>query len=47
MLIKRKGKHVMIRVDLSEWIKEQIDKGKFWNFSHAVEVALIGLKDES
>jgi len=35
----------MIRNDLYGWIKEQVKKGVFWNHSHAVEVALIKLRD--
>lgn len=42
---QRKDKHVRIRLDLCEWIEQQVNGGKFWNFSHAVEVALIRLRD--
>lgn len=41
----RKKRSVMIRVDLYEWIEQQVKERRFWNFSHAVEVALIKLRD--
>lgn len=41
----RRKKDVTLRVDLYEWVEEQIKKGKFWNFSHAIEIALDKLKD--
>lgn len=34
-----------VRLDLCEWIEQQVKAGKFYNFSHAVEVALIKLRD--
>ena len=40
----RRRKDITIREDLFLWCKEQIAKGKFWNFSHVVEQALILLK---
>jgi len=42
----RKEKHVRIRVDLCQWIEEQVEKRRFWNFSHVIEVALIELKEK-
>lgn len=41
----RKRKDVTIRLDLYQWVEEQIAKGKFWNFSHAIEKALERLRD--
>lgn len=41
----RKKKTVYIKPELYQWIQEQIEKGVFWNFSHAVEVALRKLAD--
>lgn len=41
----RRKKDITLRVDLYEWIEEQIGKGKFWNFSHAIEIALDKFKD--
>lgn len=43
----RQNRIVKMRLDLCEWIEQQVEKGRFWNFSHAVEVALIKLKNES
>jgi len=36
----RKKRDITIRLDLYQWIEEQIEKGKFHSFSHAVEIAL-------
>jgi Arc/MetJ-type ribon-helix-helix transcriptional regulator len=41
----RKKKDVTIRLDLYQWIEDQIERGKFWNFSHGIEIALEKLKD--
>ena len=41
----RKKRSIRIRVDLYQWIEEQIESKRFWNFSHAVEVALEKLRD--
>jgi hypothetical protein len=35
----------MVRLDLYKWILEQVKERRFWNFSHAVEVALIRLRE--
>jgi Arc/MetJ-type ribon-helix-helix transcriptional regulator len=35
----------MAIIPLVPGIEEQIEKGKFWNFSYAVEVALEKLRD--
>lgn len=40
----RKKKDVTIRLDLYQWVEEQIRKGKFWNFSHTIEIALEKLR---
>jgi Arc/MetJ-type ribon-helix-helix transcriptional regulator len=40
----RKKKDVTIRLDLYQWVEEQIGKGKFWNFSHTIEIALEKLR---
>ena len=41
----RKKRSVRIRLDLYEWIEEQIERGKLQSFSHAVDVAVEKLKD--
>lgn len=41
----RKKRSIRIQLDLYQWIEKQIGKGKFGNFSHAVEIALEKLKD--
>lgn len=41
----RKKRTIALRVDLNQWIEEQIGKKKFQNFSHAIEVALEKLRD--
>jgi Arc/MetJ-type ribon-helix-helix transcriptional regulator len=41
----RKKKTVYIIPELCQWIQEHIEKGEFWNFSHAIEVALRRLRD--
>jgi Arc/MetJ-type ribon-helix-helix transcriptional regulator len=41
----RKRRRIKIRVDLHEWIDEQVQNGKFQNFSHAIETALEKLRD--
>jgi Arc/MetJ-type ribon-helix-helix transcriptional regulator len=41
----RKKRSIRIRLDLNQWIEEQIARKRFWNFSHAVEVALEKLRD--
>jgi len=41
----RKKKDVTIRLDLYQWIEKRIEEGKFWNFSHAIEIALEKLKE--
>jgi Arc/MetJ-type ribon-helix-helix transcriptional regulator len=40
----RKDKHVRVRLDLIQWIEEEIGKGEFWNLSHVIEVALLEFK---
>jgi len=40
----RKKRDVTLRLDLYQWIEEQIGKGEFQNFSHAVDVALERLR---
>lgn len=44
-MAQRKDKHVRIRLDLYEWIEQQVEERRFWCFSHAVEVALIKLRE--
>lgn len=41
----RKLTIVRMRLDLYEWIQQQIETRGFWNVSHAVEVALLKLRD--
>lgn len=41
----REKRTIYIKPELHEWIEEQIKKSKFWNFSHAVEIALEKLRD--
>jgi Arc/MetJ-type ribon-helix-helix transcriptional regulator len=41
----RKKRDITLRLDLYEWIEEQIRKKRFQNFSHAVDVALESLRD--
>lgn len=41
----RKKRTIYIKPELHEWIEEQIRKGTFWNFSHAVEIALEKTRD--
>jgi len=41
----RKKRSIAIRLDLHQWIENQIRKGKFGNFSHAVEIALEKLRN--
>jgi hypothetical protein len=41
----RKRKDITVRLDLYQWVEQQIEKGKFWNFSHAIEIALEKLRD--
>jgi Arc/MetJ-type ribon-helix-helix transcriptional regulator len=36
---------VKIRTDLLEWMHQQIEKKTYWNASHAVEVALLKLRE--
>jgi Arc/MetJ-type ribon-helix-helix transcriptional regulator len=36
----RKKRDITLRLDLYQWIEQQIEKGKFQNYSHAVEIAL-------
>lgn len=43
----RKKKDVTVRLDLQQWVMEQVKKKKFQNFSHAVEIALEKLRDAS
>jgi hypothetical protein len=42
---RRKERIVRVRLDLYKWVLEQVNEKRFWNFSHAVEVALIKLKE--
>lgn len=41
----RKKRDIMLRLDLYEWIEQQIREKKFRNFSHVVEEALEKLRD--
>lgn len=41
----RKKRTVRIKVDLQQWVEEQVSKKRFQNFSHAVDVALENLRD--
>jgi Arc/MetJ-type ribon-helix-helix transcriptional regulator len=41
----RKKRGIRIRLDLQQWVMEQVKKKKFQNFSHAVDVALEKLRD--
>jgi len=41
----RKKRTIALRLDLNQWIEEQIGKGEFQNFSHAIEIALEKLRD--
>jgi len=41
----RKKRSIRVRFDLSEWVEEQIEKGRFQSFSHAVDVAVEKLRD--
>jgi Arc/MetJ-type ribon-helix-helix transcriptional regulator len=43
----RKKKDITLRPDLYKWIEEQIQKKRFQNFSHAIDIALEKLKDAS
>jgi len=40
----RKRKAVSIDENLLKWVNEQIEKGKFHSFNHAVEIALERLR---
>jgi Arc/MetJ-type ribon-helix-helix transcriptional regulator len=44
-MLPRENRIVRMRLDLCEWIEQQVKAGKFYNFSHGVEVALIKLRD--
>lgn len=41
----RKKKGVTIRIDLQQWVEERVRKGKFQNFSHAIDMALEKLRN--
>jgi Arc/MetJ-type ribon-helix-helix transcriptional regulator len=41
----RKKRTVRIKLDLQQWVEEQVKKGRFQNFSDAVDVALEKLRD--
>jgi Arc/MetJ-type ribon-helix-helix transcriptional regulator len=41
----RKKRSIAIRLDLCQWVEEQIGKGRFHNVSHAVEIAIDGLRE--
>lgn len=41
----RKERTIYIKSELHQWTEEQIRKGRFGNFSHAVEIALEKLRD--
>jgi len=41
----RKKRSIRIRLDLYQWIEEQIERRRFRNFSHTVEIALEKLRD--
>lgn len=36
----RKKRSIRIRVDLCQWVEEQVKKGKFQKFSHVIDAAL-------
>lgn len=42
----RKKRDITLRLDLYQWLEEQIRNKRFRNFSHAVDVALENLKNE-
>lgn len=41
----RKKRTVRIKIDLQQWVEEQVSKKRFQNFSHVVEEALEKLRD--
>jgi Arc/MetJ-type ribon-helix-helix transcriptional regulator len=41
----RKKRRIAARLDLHQWIEQQIERGKFQNFSDAIEIALEKLRD--
>lgn len=41
----RKKRTVRIKLDLQQWVEEQIKKGEFQNLSHVIDVALEKLRD--
>jgi len=41
----RKKRSIAIRLDLCQWVEEQIGKGRFHNVSHAVEIAVDELRE--
>jgi len=43
---KRKRKNITLPNEIYDWIQHQIDKGRFYNFSHACEIALKKLKEQ-
>ena len=43
----RARKEITLRLDLYEWGQSQIEEGKFWNWSHLVEQAILKLKSTS
>lgn len=43
---KRKRKDITLPIELFNWIEKEIEKGSFYNFSHACESGLRRLKQE-
>ena len=43
---KRIRKDITLDVEIYKWIEDKIEEGAFWNFSHAIEIALKKLKEE-
>lgn len=41
----RKKRTIYLKPDLLAWLEEQIEKGEYKNFSHAVDVALQKLRE--
>jgi len=44
---KRKRKNITLPIDLFNWIEKGIEKGRFYNFSHACEIALKELRKKT
>jgi len=43
---KRKRKDITLPEEIYNWVEKEIEKGEFYNFSHACESALRRLKQE-